>query len=267
MKYKLLATDLDGTLLNSNSEISQKNLEAINKFREAGGIFVVMTGRIRQTVGKFIEQLDYKELIGLYQGAVVIDMYNDNVVFKSPLQRTLCKEIYYDCVRRGLNVQVFDDTGCKVERYDEQILFYEKLCDTKVTLCDSLEPVVSNNSNIKLLINATDGEITKNYDFFVNKYGDKSSVVRSGKCFIEFTHKDATKGHALEYIASRYGVDRTQIIAVGDYVNDIPMIKFAGLGIAVENACDDAKKSARYIAPTNDNDAIAHIIEKFILNG
>ena len=174
----------------------------------------------------------------------------------------MCEEIYKDALRLGLNIQAYADDKVYAESYDENTAFYERLCRVKINIKDSIEDIVSSENNIKLLINTDKGSVTRNLEFFIKKYSGDANVVRSGEHFIEFTHKNADKGKALEIIAKHYGIERSQIIAFGDQMNDIPMIKYAGMGVAMKNAPDDVKKYADLIAPANDESGVAYVLEK-----
>ena len=262
MKYKLAVTDLDGTLLDKNSNISEQNLRAVEKLRAKGCIFTMITGRMYSAAKTYIDILDCKELVGLYQGAEITDIRNKSTIYKATLKQSVCEEIYKDALRLGLNIQAYADDKVYAESYDENTAFYERLCRVKINIKDSIEDIVSSENNIKLLINTDKGSVTRNLEFFIKKYSGDANVVRSGEHFIEFTHKNADKGKALEIIAKHYGIERSQIIAFGDQMNDIPMIKYAGMGVAMKNAPDDVKKYADLNAPANDESGVAYVLEK-----
>ena len=262
MKYKLAVTDLDGTLLDKNSNISEQNMRAVEKIRAKGCIFTMITGRTYTSAKTYIDLLDCKELVGLYQGAEITDIRNKNIIYKATLKQTVCEDIYKDALRLGLNIHAYFNDNVYAESYDENAALYEKLSGTKINIKDSIEDIISSDNNIKLLINTDKDSVTRNLDFFIKKYSGEANVVRSGEHFIEFTHKNADKGKALEIIAKHYGIDRSQIIAFGDQMNDIPMIKYAGMGVVMKNAPDDVKKYADLIAPANDESGVGYVFEK-----
>lgn len=263
MKYKLVATDLDGTFLDSDSNISQKNIDTVNTLTDSGCIFVIITGRMYCSVKPYLEQLNNKELVGLYQGGIIMDAFNGNVMYKTTMKNSIAQKIYSDAVRLGLNVQAYTD-DVYIENYDEYTQLYEKMTRSKATLVDSLDDIINKGELLKLLINTSEGKVKQYYDYFMHKYSNDVSVVSSGKHFIEFTHPDANKGHALEIIAKRYGVDRKEIIAFGDHYNDIPMLKFAGMGVAMGNAVQKLKDSADFVTLSNDEDGFAYAINKIL---
>ena len=102
-------------------------------------------------------------------------------------------------------------------------------------------------------------KILKEYTF------DKVTHCTSKPYFLEFFNCEVSKATAIEFICNMYGIKREETIAIGDGENDIAMIEYAGLGVAMENACDEIKSKAKYITLSNNNDGIAHVIEKFVL--
>lgn len=266
MKYRLIALDLDGTLLNSDKKISLKNLNAIKKAKENGVKFVIITGRERNSLSTapYIEQLDNRELTGYYQGSLVVDEYNGEQMYACTLQRSDCNDVYNDVVRRGLNMLVYRGSNAYAEMYDEYSVRYEKHNKTKITELDSIGELVNSDENLKMLITVSPGQLDKNFEYFYNKYSKRMNVVTSSKHYIEFTHKDANKGNALKFIASRYKIDKSEIIAMGDQLNDLSMINFAGMGVAMGNAVDEVKQKADFVTLSNDEDGVAFAIENIL---
>lgn len=266
MKYKLIALDLDGTLLNSDKKISQKNLDAINAAKEKGVKIIIITGRERNSLSTapYIDQLDNKELTGYYQGSLVVDEFNGEQLYACTLQKNDCNDVYNDAVKRNLNMIVYRGGNAYSEMYDEYSVRYEKHNKTKITALDSIEELVNSDENLKMLITVSQGQIDKNFEYFFSKYSKRMNVVTSSKHYIEFTHKDASKGNALKFIASRYKVDKSEIIAMGDQLNDLSMINFAGMGVAMGNAAEEVKQKADFVTLSNDEDGVAFAIENIL---
>ncbi len=266
MKYKLIALDLDGTLLDRKKRISQANLFALNKAKQQGARVVIITGRSRSKTATepFVETLRDKELAAYYQGALIVDEVTGEEMYTCCLKKTDCRDIYMDAVRLRLNIQVYRDGDAFVENYDEYSIRYEQHNKCPVIKLDSIEQLINSDDNLKLLINTSEGMVEKYFEYFKNKYSSRVNVVTSSKNYIEFTHPDATKGNALKFIASRYRIDRTEIIAMGDQINDISMIEFAGMGVAMGNASDEVKQKANFVTLTNDKDGVAHALEQIM---
>jgi Cof subfamily protein (haloacid dehalogenase superfamily) len=263
MKYKLIALDLDGTLLDNNKNISSANLEALKKAKDNGAKVVIITGRSRSKTATqpFLDKLESRELTGYYQGALVVDEFDENPIYSCTLKRSDCKDIYIDAVKRGLNMQVYRGGDAFVEHFDEYSYRYQRHIKCKLNQVDSLEPLIDSDENLKLLINTSEKQVQRNFEYFYNKYSSRVNVVTSSKNYIEFTHRDATKGNALKFIASRYRIDRSEIIAMGDQLNDVSMIEFAGVGVAMGNAPDAIKAKADMVTLTNDEDGVKHALD------
>ena len=106
-------------------------------------------------------------------------------------------------------------------------------------------------------------EMSKGIKEFI---GQDINMFYSKANFLEFTDKNATKGYALKLLADKWGIDSSQVIAIGDNYNDETMLRYAGLGVAVGNAAQGMKDISQYISPSNEEDGVVHVIEKFILN-
>lgn len=266
MKYKLVALDLDGTLLNSDKKISQKNLDAIKRAKENGVKIVIITGRERNSLSTapYIELLDNRELTGYYQGSLVVDEFSGEQMYACTLQKNDCNDVYGDVVKNNLNMIVYRGSNAYAETYDEYSVRYEKHNKTKITSLDSIEQLVNSDENLKMLITVSPGQIDKYFEYFYNKYSKRMNVVTSSKYYIEFTHKDASKGNALKFIASRYKTDKSEIIAIGDQLNDLSMINFAGMGVAMGNAVGEVKQKADFVTLSNDEDGVAFALENIL---
>lgn len=261
----MIATDLDGTFLDNDQNIPKENMQAVDWLRKNGYIFIIMTGRSQEHAEQYLKMTDYKELCGIFQGAVVLDAATGNIVSQNALDTDTALSIYHDAVSLGLNVQAYKDNHVWVEKYDENIAFEEKVSRHKIGICKDLEALIASNDNIKLLINTSEALTQKYFTYFRDKYPELS-VATSGPRFTEFTRRDAHKGTALDIIAKHYGVKPEEIMAFGDQLNDIPLLDYAGFGVAVANAKDELKKHAKYITSSNSEAGFAKAIEKFIIN-
>jgi Cof subfamily protein (haloacid dehalogenase superfamily) len=123
------------------------------------------------------------------------------------------------------------------------------------------------NQPTKLVIVDEPENILKWQEYFREKYKGRLEVVVSKSNYLEFTNIEATKGNALKFLAVKHGIKREEIIAIGDSYNDIHMLKYAGLGVAMGNASEVVKSQADYITYTNNDDGVAHAVERFIMEG
>ncbi|MGN1344367.1 MAG: Cof-type HAD-IIB family hydrolase [Traorella sp.] len=274
MNYRCILCDLDETLLDSHKRIPKKNLEAIRKARKQNVKFVCATGRHYTGITHILKELDLydqeDEYVLSLNGALLVECKDfkiiDSTTFKGSLaakiiqfalDHELCASVYTpsqiyiyqlnDEERRRVHqaglafIEVFDG------RYD----YLEKEDVLKISLESNDYPyLLSLQDEIKELLN---DEIT--YTYSSNRY-------------MEFNSSKATKGIGLLKLAHHLKMEPSQMIAVGDHLNDISMLEAAGLSVAVNNAQDEVKAICDVVTKANHNEgAIYEIVEKYILGG
>lgn len=257
----LFCTDLDGTLYTTDKKVSKRNLEAIEYFKSEGGIFTFITGRVPESSGEMFELIKPNAPYGCINGGGIYDGYENKYLWKASLPFEaveLVKLVHEKLPTMG--IQYSTENGvyfCKdneaMERFRQLTGLPNLVCDfddwshtvIKIVFADLDE------EQILALAELLDAQPkSKDYDF-----------VRSASILYEILPKGANKGDLLLKMADMLGIDRKKTIVVGDYNNDISMLKTAGLGFAVANAVDEVKAVADYVTVSNDEDAIAMIIE------
>lgn len=266
MNYKYLVTDIDDTLLNDNYEVSEENRIAIKKFMGKGGIFSLASGRMFESVKFLADDLDINGEIICYQGAAVCDK-NGNFLLKETIPVKKAKEIIEYIESFGYYVQAYWNGKVHTKQVCDISQEYEKLCLVNMDYTGKLlsESLDERYDVIKILavININDFTV----DNYLNEtFKDVIKCTRSKPIYLEIINKNTNKGKAVEEVAKMHGIKPDEIIAIGDGENDIPMIRSAGLGVAVDNARDIVKKEANYISVSNNKHAIAQIIKEFVLD-
>jgi hypothetical protein len=264
--YKLIGCDLDDTLLRDDFSISDINKEAINRAIEKGVKFVVVTGRITVAAKKYVEELGLNLPYATFQGAKVIDPVKNETIYSSELKKEKVLEIIKYAEMHKVHINIYDDERIYVREKNEWTEYYESFAK-KVEFVEvgSLVDYDFKSTPKMILIDEREklDEISKGIREFI---GEDINMFYSRTNFLEFTDKNATKGYALKLLADKWGIDRSQVIAIGDNYNDETMLIYAGLGVAVGNAADGMKEISDYIAPSNEENGVAHVLEKFILN-
>ncbi|WP_411679255.1 Cof-type HAD-IIB family hydrolase [Clostridium thailandense] len=275
LKYKIIAVDMDGTLLNDNKHINDDNLDMINKAISNGTKFVIASGRIPAGL-KFYEDTVAKEQPMICcNGAIILD-HNKNVIYSKAIEKIQLLKIV-DILKENNNVyfHFYDENSIYSEQFKfsmEGIESFNKKINEKFRL------------EVKLISDAK--QVIENAKFDINKivvidddidYLDKLrkriddiegiETTKSDINNIEILSAGVSKGNALKILASNYRISIEECIAVGNDENDISMIKCAGLGVAVKNARDFIKDYANYVTKKDNNDgAVSEVIQKFILN-
>lgn len=272
MKYKMVAIDLDGTLLNRNKEITASTKETILKAQNKGVKVALATGRIYRSALLYAQFIGLNTPVIACNGAIMGQVDGKNIFNPLALDKNviikaakICKEldiVYYLYTKEKIyvdkNIEFFRAHLLKELQVDaEKYIHMEQLNNIdsiknidediyKMTIYDSKE------EKIDLALN----KINQIKDAFVT-----SSSARN----IELTNIKATKGNALKRLAEFYNIKQSEIIAIGDSYNDHRMIEYAGLGVAMGNAREDIKLMADYITLSNENEGVAKVFNKFIL--
>lgn len=266
---KIVAIDLDGTLFDSKKNISNENRATIKKAKELGCKIVLATGRPISGVTPVLEDLNLTsefDYVIVYNGAKVYNVGTKEIIFSSTIDGKSVKELYYESKKLGVHFHAF--------RQNEELItpIHNPYTDVEARINhvkDNLFDFNNINDNdlfLKAMMVDCDENITRIMNEVNPIYKEKYSMVRSSKIFLEFLNKNTHKGHALVALANHLKIDLKDTMAIGDAGNDLPMIKAAGIGVAMENAFPDIKIEANYITSSNEESGVAQAIEKFILN-
>lgn len=271
MKYKAIFCDFDGTLYRDDHTVSSRNLEAIRAYLDRGGKFVISTGRLFQSVRKQLDALGLNEgEVIVCQGAGVYDASTGRRLWAETIRRDYALECarFIDSSSDVVGMMYIDDECYAVQKNEFSDRFVQ-ICgiDYRATGCKLEQFLIDRPSlNVtKLLAMVVPSAAMEFCRRGERLLGGKMDFARSQEFLVEMMQVGVNKGKACEYLCRRYGIEADESIALGDSENDLPMIRFAGLGVAMGNAFDNVKEDADYVAPSNDDDGVAHVIEKFCL--
>ena len=268
MNRKLLVLDLDGTLTNSKKEVTQYTKDTIRKMQNQGHIVAIATGRPTPGAWPVADELNLRETGGYilsYNGGKITDCKTEEVIFEQTLSPKITKELFRLADELELCLLTYDKTGILVNKiHNEYIDIEARINKLPVKHIEDMAnyidfPVVKCLGTID---HELAPDVMKKYE---EKFGDVLSVGRSEPYFIELMPKGIDKAASIERLCQKIGITRENVIACGDGFNDISMIEYAGLGVAMSNAQEVVKKAADYITASNDEDGVAKVIEKFIL--
>lgn len=272
MQYKLIAVDMDDTLLRHDKTISKENIEALHKAREKGVYVVISTGRVFASAYAYADMIGFRTYIIASNGALIRDP-NNNTIYESILNYDSMVEIIKVCQKYNTYFQLISETTIfspeitnKFQRYAEwNELFKTEL---KVNVKEIKEPLKDidklKDNVLKIIVFNDDIEVLKSIREELSK-NDSIQITSSYMDNIEIVNKGVSKGRALEILGEYLSIKKEEMIAIGDSENDIEMIKFAGLGVAMENAIEEVKKVADFITKSNMEDGVKYVIDKFIL--
>lgn len=264
MKFKdiYICSDLDGTLLNENNEISKENLEAIEYFRSHGGKFMIATGRVPDAIFPAIGDLKTDFPCVCLNGCGIYDLnlkeYVETVALDDGVE-IVAREIMEYSQNSG--VEIFNDDGICVVKRTKAVDFhlnYEKVKEKRAGDFDEIP-----KPWLKILFaQSTEETEAIREKFLSSHYNEKYTLVKTHNLYYEIFNKSASKGKALVKLCKNYGIDIKNVIAIGDNENDITMLNAAGRSVAVANAPEIVKKNADIITCSNEEHAIADLIKK-----
>lgn len=267
--YKLLAIDMDGTLLNDEKEISPANYEAIQMARENGVKVVLASGRPLVGFKKYLEQLNLvsdEDYAVAFNGALVQSSEGGEIVSKTTLTLEDYKYLYKLSKELKVNIHALTETSV-ISPKDTKYTRHEAEMNGIFNEIIAVEDVTEDTTIVKVMFIDKPELIEEIMQKIPEEVSSKYTVVRSAPFFLEFLHKSVNKGAGVATLAKKLNIKQEEVICIGDAGNDIHMIKYAGLGVAMGNAFPEVKRIANFITKTNEEDGVAYIINKFILNG
>lgn len=265
MNYKLIAVDLDDTLLNEDLTVSEDNKNAIAEAIARGKMVVISTGRMYKSALPFALETGVTLPLITYQGALVKDSRKGKVLFKRFVPRELAREVLDLGYEAGVHINLYYDDELYVDSITEEGIGYAKLARVELKAVGDLREFIKGDP-IKILFVAEPGDLDNLLRETRHRFGQKLHITKSKPNYLEFMHPEANKGRALEELGRFFDVSKEEMIAVGDSFNDLEMIKYAGLGVAMGNAHEEVKRSAQYVTLDNKSSGVAHVINKFMLS-
>lgn len=266
LPYRLIVSDFDGTLRRTAGGISDENLSAVEKYTEAGGVFALCTGRMPISILPYARQLGLKGLIASYQGALIKDIESGAIVRDGRIPVSDAVQICSFLQKNGLHIHVYDGDILYVNQDDEFRKLYEKACNVRGLLTPFAiskiveEKGISPHKIVVVCESALRDEILKTVE---KSFGDQFYITTSTENLVEIVMQGCDKGGALRYLAEYYNIPIGQTVAIGDNYNDLPMLKAAGFGVAVENGEEALKRQAGFVTKSCDDNGVAYVIRKF----
>lgn len=263
-KYKLIAVDMDDTLLDNKLRISERSIEAVRKVRASGINITLATGRMFCSVKPYAEQLGINLPLITYQGALVKNALSEEVLLHKAVPLNLARQVITSVKEYGYHINVYINDKLYVEKITPEGEHYSEICGIELNAVGDLLGFLQHPPT-KVLIISSEEKIDQLQNDMKPIYGEQLHITKSKPHFLEFSHPEATKGHALAMLANYFGVQREQVMAIGDGYNDVEMLEFAGMGVVVGNARDEIKALADYVAPSNEEEGVAEVLEKLVL--
>ena len=263
---RLLAIDLDDTLLTAELTITPRAHEAIQAARLQGVTVTLATGRMFRAALPYAQELGLDAPLITYQGALV-STPDGRVLSHQPLDRRLCIELLDFLLPMGNHVNVYIRDEFYVEKRSPEAERYRAMIRTDFHEVPSLRAMMAEGDEgaTKIVVIADQDRIREINKAIGAAFGQRVIAVLSRPTFLEINRPDTGKGIALAALAAEMGIDRQQVMAIGDSPNDLDMIGYAGWGVAMANAVAEVREKARWITASNDDDGVAIAIEHLVL--
>lgn len=286
--YKLVAIDIDGTLLNSKGEMTDRTKQVLRKASEQGIYIVLTSGRLTDTVEKFCNEIGADKYLIAENGASIINLQTKELEFSKYISKDVVNKVLDICDENNIYYMVYTNKELIVKNIKHMAMFFYKqnynpnariktivsgrdyinsVTDnfTKLMICDE-DRAIYNNIVAKL------GKIPEIDVLPVPHISNKQLEVDGKKTILEYSYADISakgtnKWTAIKELMTKLGISENEVVAIGDNINDIKMIENAGLGVAMRNGSPHVRALADVVAPSNNEDGVAYIVEKYVLNG
>ena len=289
--YKLIAVDLDGTMLNSYGIVTENTKNVIKNVINKGTDVIIASGRPIDSIKAIAKEIGSENYFIAGNGALVYDIKNDEVVYEKYMPKEKVLEIIKICEENSITYNVYTDETILATSLKYNVLYYHKenlkkeedkktnisivkdMYDyvknmnnakfLKITICDDMKSVF--NSILKKINQVKDVEALDVSHMSRKTITQGTEEIPIEYYYTEITYKDVDKWNAIEFLAEKINIKREEIIAIGDNINDKKMIEESGLGIAMKGSTPYVTEVAKYITDTNNDEGVAKAIEKFCL--
>jgi len=262
---RLLAIDLDGTLVNHDLAMNPRDVAAVKAASAAGVTVVLATGRMFKSSLRYAEPLGLKGPIINYQGAVVREIASGEVWYRCELTVPMQQRVFALAEPRDWHVNAYVDERVYTARARPEADLYARISTVPYEVVGPLSRWVRQDSTKMVLVDLDPENVPARINELTAWMGDVARVTRSLDWFIEVVNPEVSKSRALAMVADRLGVSQAEVCAIGDNSNDEDMVRWAGFGVAMGNAPAGLKSLAKHVTGTVDEAGVAEVIERFVL--
>lgn len=290
--YKLVAIDLDGTLLDSYGQISERSKNAVQNAVKNGTQIVLTSGRGAMSVKNLALDVGADEYIICGNGAMIYNLKEEKLIYDKFLSKAKVLQLIQICEENSIYYSVYTENSIIAKSLNHNLLFYHhenasKPDCKKTNICitsDIYNYVLNREENDYIKVNICDDNniifngiikklrTVKGVDVLdvghmsrkLIRFGTETHSVEY--FYTEITSQDVNKWNAIEALIQKLGINKEEVIAIGDNINDQTMLENAGLGVAMGNSAPYIQEMAKIVAPSNNEDGVAQIIEQYVLN-
>lgn len=267
-EHKLIALDIDGTLAGTDKTISERNINVLDEAQSKGIKVALVSGRPCYGIWPTARKIHLDKWGGYilsFNGGKIVDCKNNNCIYEQVLSHSDLSEICKEVAEYGLNAITYADDVLISDNASNKYVQKESSIN-KMPVCQVVDLVSATDFPTPKCLVVGEPDILEKVEKDMYKRFPNLSVFRSEPFFLEFMPKGVDKAYSLAILLDKLKMCPSQLLSCGDGFNDLSMIKYAGMGVAMQNAQQVVKDAANYICPyTNDEDAVAFVIEKYVL--
>ena len=263
MQIKLIASDMDDTLLNHDNKISERNANAIRSALAKNVIFMIATGRMFCSARPYALDLGLDVPLVTYNGALVKGAKSGEVFYEHKLNYDTALEVLAYCKEHKYYAQVYIGDDILVDKKGKWSDKYSEIIGVPITEIGEAVYEI-NEAPYKILVMTETEDFHPAWKAFAEKFAGKIVVTSSRDNFLELMEPGVNKWEAVKAVAESYNIKPEEIMCIGDSNNDLAMIKNAGVGVAVGNAKDSVKEHAKIVTASNNDDGVAMVVEAIL---
>ncbi|MGR4065160.1 MAG: Cof-type HAD-IIB family hydrolase [Vulcanimicrobiaceae bacterium] len=261
---RLVAFDLDGTLVGRGTGVRERVRAAVERMLAAGVRGCVVTGRMYKAALPLVRELRLDGAVICYQGAAVVDSSTDEVLRDVPLGSREVAELATLFAGDPLHLQFYRNDNYYCEARSRFSDLYAEITGVQPIVVDSLAATFADSPATKAVVVADVPEAERQERRLAEHFGSRAYVTRSYPEFVEVLNRDVDKGEALRFVAARYGISMSDVLAIGDSWNDVPLLQSAGIGVAMGSAPSELLAVAAAVVAPVENDGVAEALEKYV---
>jgi Cof subfamily protein (haloacid dehalogenase superfamily) len=263
-RYRLAAIDVDGTLIERGKPVSPRVHQAIARAQGRGAIVTLASGRMFPLLKPLVESLELRSPVICYGGALVVDPTAQQAIYQRGVPLDLAREVIRAARARQLVARAYLGDQVFVDKIDPMAFNYESLRRLNAIAVGDLIAFLSDDPT-HLAIDAPPDQTRRLVLEMRQIFSPRLHVTTGHPLLTEFSHPEVHKGSALAWLAEKLHIPREETLAIGDDWNDVEMLRYAGLGIAIGNAHPDVLALADATVPGVADDGVAVALEQFVL--
>lgn len=270
-KFRIVFSDIDGTLLNKNRELSSATIFQIRKLTQLNIPFVMVSARMPASMIHLYREVPINNPAICYNGALILksieeEINSNNKLFSTTIGYSIAKSVFSICHKFDLHFSLYSNNQWFASKNDEWRLREENNTKVKATFFSNMEDKISELENEeqhihKLMVMGESMLIDALHNHLLSQFAGKINIYRSKDTYIEITPANINKATGCLILLNHLGLKPEQAIAFGDNFNDTEMLQAVSLGVAVENAPAEVKEKAKMVAPANTDDGVAKTLE------